>query len=262
VLRHEAAHLRRRDAWLLVGMQVLLVAAWPVAPLWIAVGRVRRLIELACDEAALAGADASERRRYGHVLLDMAERFSVSPLGAGELGFGSTLRARIAALAPRRRWPLAAQALALSIAPAALLAACSGPAVPPAASPDAEGYGYAFETDSPRAAAQATASPPPPPGPDGRLPPEAVQATVRARFTAFRACYEAGLARDPELTGTVTVMTVFGEDGVTKEASDKESTLPDKGVVDCIVGEFRKLAYPRARGGDVTVLYPIELAPR
>jgi beta-lactamase regulating signal transducer with metallopeptidase domain len=124
VLRHEVAHLRRHDAWLSAAMQLLLVAAWPVLPLWIAARRVRHLVELACDEAALADADAEERRRYGHALLEIAERGSFAGVGAGELHFGSTLRARIEALGSRSPWPRGLQACLVGLAVAAL-AACS-----------------------------------------------------------------------------------------------------------------------------------------
>jgi BlaR1 peptidase M56 len=246
VLRHESAHVRRRDGWLAAAMQLSTVAAWPVLPLWIAVARVRQLVELACDEAALAHSDASARRRYGHALLDVAEwRF-----GAGELHFGSTLRARIEALASPRRWPRAAQALVLFVAPLVVFAACSGATsstVPTRSSE--EGYGYEFETDPLRRPSQT------------RLPPEAIQAVVRAHFGEFQKCYEAGLEKDPGLRGKVNVRYVFGEDGVTHTAADEHSTLPDQDVVGCVVREFGKLTYPKGKGGDVSVVYPIEFAP-
>jgi beta-lactamase regulating signal transducer with metallopeptidase domain len=125
VLRHEVAHLRRRDPWLSAAMQLLVVAAWPVLPVWFAAARVRHLLEIACDDMALADADASGRRAYGHALLDVAERRSLLLSGAGELHFGSTLRARIEALGVERRWPRALQACIVG-ALVALFAACSG----------------------------------------------------------------------------------------------------------------------------------------
>jgi hypothetical protein len=125
VLRHEVAHLERRDAWLSVGMQALLAIAWPVLPLWVACWRVRQLMELACDEGALASADATERQHYGHALLDMAEWRGalLTPIDA-ELHFGSTLRARIEALGLTSRWPVAAQ-VGLVVTVATGFAACS-----------------------------------------------------------------------------------------------------------------------------------------
>ena len=125
VLRHESAHIARRDAWLSAAMQLALVVLWPVLPLWAASWRVRQLIEIACDEGALDAADTNERRHYGHALLDLAEWRSIAltPMAA-ELQFGSTLRARIEALAWTRRWPVAVQ-VALVVAIAAAFGACS-----------------------------------------------------------------------------------------------------------------------------------------
>jgi beta-lactamase regulating signal transducer with metallopeptidase domain len=265
VLGHEAAHLRRRDAWLSAGMQVLAVVAWPVAPLWIATARVRQLVELACDEAALEGADADARRRYGHALLDMAEhRWLPAPMDAGALHFGSTLRARIEALASRREWPRAAQAFVLGLAPLALFVACSGGAATGTGTTSAaledKGYGYEFDKDTP---AEAASSAPKnlPTRPDGRIPPETVQTAVRSHFTAMKACYEAGLAKDPKLAGRVVAKYEFDENGATTKVEDEGSTMPDKAVVACVLDEFRHITYPAAPGGVVTVVYPIEFAP-
>jgi len=263
VLRHELAHLGRRDGWLLAAMQFLCIAAWPVVPLWIAIARVRQLVELACDEAALAGVDATERRRYGHALLDMVEwrLHSVAPLGAGELHFGSTLRARIEALASQRHWPLAAQTLALSLASIALLIACSGAAPPDATAPAKRPYGYEFRTVSTNDATSGPAVASSQLDPSGRLPPEVIEGNVRANFGDLLACYQTGLAKDPKLAGTVSVRFVLGEGGMTNEVTAEQSTLPDNDVVSCVVGAFRKLTYPESRGGNVTVVYPIEFAP-
>ncbi len=269
VLRHEAAHLRRRDAWLSTAMQLLAILAWPVVPLWLAVARVRQLIELACDEAALAGADEAERRRYGHTLLDMAEwQFEVAPLGAGALHFGSALRARIEALASQRQWPLAAQALTLSVAPLALIGACGGSALPAAAVPTTSAlvdedasYGYEFEIDSAKNGSAAPVSALSLPHTEGdRIPPETVQAVVRAHYDDLIACYVAGRAKNPALAGVVRVKLVAGSDGVTMAATEEKSTLPDQEVVQCVLGALEKVTYPRG-GGPLTVVYPIEFTP-
>ena len=271
VLGHEIAHLERRDAWLAAAMHALSIVAWPVAPLWIAAARVRQLIEQACDEAALDGADANDRRQYGHTLLDMAEWHSmaVAPISGGELHFGSTLRARIEALASARHWPVATQALAVTVVPLLLLVSCTGAAPTTStgttaqastATPDKD-YGYEFEAD-PAKSAGAGPFHGPQTSPDGRMAPEAIQSVVRAHFAAFQGCYEAGLARNPKLAGTVAVAYRFGDDGVTREASiDKATTLPDPQVVSCVVSGFEKLTYPTGAGGDVTVVYPIIFNP-
>jgi beta-lactamase regulating signal transducer with metallopeptidase domain len=125
VLRHESAHLRRRDPWLSAAMQLLLVVCWPVLAVWIATWRVRQLMEIACDEQALENAGATERRDYGHALLDLAEGRSRSLFpAAGSLHFGSSLRSRIEALSLRRRWPVLAQA-SVVVGIVLLFVACS-----------------------------------------------------------------------------------------------------------------------------------------
>ncbi|AKU95094.1 Regulatory sensor-transducer, BlaR1/MecR1 family [Labilithrix luteola] len=248
VLRHEMAHYRRRDAWLALALEVLSIVAWPVVPVWIAITRVRELIELACDEAALAGADLAARRRYGHALLDMAERWThtVTPLRAGGLHFGSSLRKRIEALADSRRWPTSVQVAALALASMALLIACGSAAQP--ASP---------------AAADASSNAPPGDGAGqrGRLAPEVIQGVVRAEFGRFRTCYETGVVKDAKLAGEVHVKYTIDENGTVTDAAVDHSTIPDQDVVACVVSAFNKLTYPKPSGGVVTVVYPIAFGP-
>jgi beta-lactamase regulating signal transducer with metallopeptidase domain len=147
VLRHECAHIARRDAWLSAGMQLALTLFWPLLPLWAASWRVRQLMEIACDEGALVRADANERRHYGRALLDLAEWRSVAltPMAA-ELHFGSTLRARIEALAWTKRWPLAVQ-VALVASALAAFGACSSVAPGPAGSDVSAGPSPASPSD-------------------------------------------------------------------------------------------------------------------
>jgi hypothetical protein len=228
-MRHEIAHLRRRDPWLSAAIEALVVLAWPVAPVWVAAARVRQLVEQACDEDALAGADASERRRYGHALLDLAEH---AALAAGELHFGSNLRARIQALAAAsRQWPRGWQASAVA-AMVAVLAACSS-----------AGPGSADSRDP------------------GRLPPDVIQGVVRSHFGAYRDCYEAGLLRNPSMKGTVRVSFTIERDGSVSHASGEGSDLPDPEVVRCVVDGMGKATFPPPDDGTVTVIYPIQFSP-
>jgi beta-lactamase regulating signal transducer with metallopeptidase domain len=150
VLRHEAAHIRRRDPWLSAAIEALTIFAWPVAPLWIAAWRVRHLVELACDELALAGAGAAERRSYGHTLLDLAEVGLPGSPAAGPLHFGWALRGRIEALACQRHWALGLQAVTVGGA-AVVLAACSSVGVsstqgPASASESADSFAASIAT--------------------------------------------------------------------------------------------------------------------
>jgi len=273
ISRHEAAHVRRRDPWLAAAMELSLVVAWPVVPMWIAAARVRHLMELACDEAALADAGPAERRRYGHLLLDVAEQRPLALGGAGSLHFGSTLRARIEAIALQRPWPRAVQVGLVAVAVAGF-AACSsaGPSAVPQATADAKAaaagggldeYGYQYEGEpvgSATAPDPAPATSAPERDAEGRLAPEVIQSVVRASFGWYRTCYENALKGNPTLQGRVTVSFAIDPTGHVQDAADHGSTLPEP-VVQCVVRGFSWLSFPPPKDGYVTVIYPIEFAP-
>jgi hypothetical protein len=164
----------------------------------------------------------------------------------------------------RARW-----CVPVALAPFALLVACGGAtqassgvattAARAQASSDAD-YGYKFQADSTKNAGASAASELSLPHAEGdRIPPETVQAILRSHYGAVVSCYQAGLSKNSSLAGTVTVKIVASA-GATEQAVDEGSTLPDKDVVACVVGEVAKASYP-ASGGVLTVLYPIELAP-
>lgn len=140
IIRHEAAHVARRDHLVAAGVQLVTILFWPIVALWIGAHRVRRLMEQACDDRALAGARAEERRAYGQTLIAMASRSPSRPTGRGAalinvglLGHAhGGLRARVRALAsPVRRWPAAAQLTGLMLVLPALVAATSIRSAPP-----------------------------------------------------------------------------------------------------------------------------------
>jgi biopolymer transport protein ExbD len=126
VLRHELAHVRRRDPLITLLLQIVCALAWPLAPVWLAVARVRGLIEIACDERAVGAAGGAERRRYAELLLALA---GATGGGSGSwahvMRFGSPLGARLRGLAVRRRWPVPLQAAVMAAA-AAVAVACAG----------------------------------------------------------------------------------------------------------------------------------------
>ena len=95
----------------------------------------------------------------------------------------------------------------------------------------------------------------------GRLPPEVIQRIVRQNFGRFRACYEAGLAKDPGLKGKVSVRFVIGKDGAVGSVSDAGSDLPDPATKKCLLAAFSGLSFPQPEGGIVTVVYPLVFNP-
>jgi hypothetical protein len=96
---------------------------------------------------------------------------------------------------------------------------------------------------------------------NGRLPPEVVRRILLQNLGLARRCYEAGLARNPRLTGRGAVRFVIGNDGAVSNARSAGATLQDAATVDCIARVPEFLSFPRPEGGIVTVIVPYRLAP-
>jgi hypothetical protein len=95
----------------------------------------------------------------------------------------------------------------------------------------------------------------------GRLPPEHVRGIVRAGYARMRSCYEAGLLRNPELEGRLSIRFVIGRSGRVREARIQETSLSDSAVTKCVLGVFSALEFMAPDPGEVTVVYPIHFAP-
>ncbi|MBX3403163.1 MAG: M56 family metallopeptidase [Phycisphaeraceae bacterium] len=124
VLRHESAHLSRRDPLLAAALHTVAIATWPILAVWAAAARVRGLMEQACDDRVLRGARGEERAKYGQTLIDLASSRGLRWCSPA-LPFGTGVRARVRAIAAAARWPAQAQCV-LIVLIAAMLVACSG----------------------------------------------------------------------------------------------------------------------------------------
>jgi len=96
---------------------------------------------------------------------------------------------------------------------------------------------------------------------NGHLPAEAIQRVVRLNFGKFRMCYEDALKSNPSLHGRVVTKFMIGRDGTVTVAQDGGSDLPDQKVTSCIVRQFQNLTFPTPEGGQVSVVYPLNLTP-
>jgi beta-lactamase regulating signal transducer with metallopeptidase domain len=105
VLRHELAHVRHRDGVSALAMALLCAIAWPLVPVWIAVARVRLLMELRADAAAVRACAPPAVRGYRRLLLDLAQQRWPAHVLAPGLDPVAALRARLGAMASRPRAP-------------------------------------------------------------------------------------------------------------------------------------------------------------
>ena len=95
------------------------------------------------------------------------------------------------------------------------------------------------------------------PGSGGRLSSAEIQRVVRASMSNFRACYERALESAPGLEGKVTIAFTINTKGKVIAAADRDSTLSDKVVIDCVARAFGALEFPKPEGGNVDVVYPL-----
>jgi beta-lactamase regulating signal transducer with metallopeptidase domain len=89
VIRHERAHIRRRDHWWKPLGFLLLVIYWFNPLCWVAYILLCRDIEMACDEKVIREMDKESMVRYSQALLDCSlpqKRITACPLAFGETG--------------------------------------------------------------------------------------------------------------------------------------------------------------------------------
>lgn len=143
VLRHELAHLARRDLALKALLTLGCALHWANPVVWWMARRASAEMELACDDLATQNASPAARRCYGEAILAAASArggWRAAGLCTGFWGGKSGLRRRFEHLAdgpvqPRRRASilfclLAALLLAASWLAGALGAAAAGPQTP------------------------------------------------------------------------------------------------------------------------------------
>ncbi|MBO4615727.1 MAG: hypothetical protein J5717_00095 [Lachnospiraceae bacterium] len=89
VLRHESAHLARKDHWWKPLGFLLLTVYWFNPLCWAAYILLCRDIELACDEKVIRDMDTADKAAYSQALLDCSvnrARVAACPLAFGEVG--------------------------------------------------------------------------------------------------------------------------------------------------------------------------------
>lgn len=126
VLAHEQAHLRHRDAWWKFLGFLLLSVYWFHPLVWAAYVLFCRDLEMACDERAVKGMDARQRKDYACTLLLCAApkgSFSVCPVAFSQ----NSIKARIRNLLQKKNARLWAGLLALIAALVVILCFATNP---------------------------------------------------------------------------------------------------------------------------------------
>ncbi|APR85314.1 Hypothetical protein A7982_10663 [Minicystis rosea] len=96
----------------------------------------------------------------------------------------------------------------------------------------------------------------------GRVSPDVVKSILRRSHGRMRACYNAGLWQNPNLMGQVAVRFVIGRDGAVSNVGNAGTSLPDAGVVQCIVRALHGLSFPPPDAGIATIIHSMTLSPR
>ncbi|MBI2395080.1 MAG: AgmX/PglI C-terminal domain-containing protein [Deltaproteobacteria bacterium] len=92
----------------------------------------------------------------------------------------------------------------------------------------------------------------------GRLLPDIIKPTIRAKFPMLRACYEDVLKKNQQAFGTARFEFLINEQGaVTGEKITVDATMDDATLEGCLLGVVRSLAFPPPEVGKVLVVYPI-----
>lgn len=101
VLKHERTHIRHHDPVILLLGILCICLHWWNPLVWLAVHRMNQDMEMFCDEAALKGVQAQERKAYARTLLAFAARQNGFSIG---LAFGeSDTERRVKNLMRKRR---------------------------------------------------------------------------------------------------------------------------------------------------------------
>lgn len=72
-----------------------------------------------------------------------------------------------------------------------------------------------------------------------------VRRIIRDNHERFRLCYGNALRSNPDLAGAITVTFDIDRDGDVRHVVDSNVTIPDWGVVRCVVRGFENLSFPQ-----------------
>ncbi|MEZ4313016.1 MAG: AgmX/PglI C-terminal domain-containing protein [Polyangiaceae bacterium] len=83
----------------------------------------------------------------------------------------------------------------------------------------------------------------------GALDANKVQAVFDSAASDIKSCYERGVARVPFMAGEIKLAIRVSEDGSTKHAFVKDSTLGDRTTESCMLSAVKHRTWPKPQGG-------------
>lgn len=94
----------------------------------------------------------------------------------------------------------------------------------------------------------------------GDIDKDLIRRIVRSHINEVRSCYNAGLTRNPNLDGRVTIQFSIVGNGKVASSVVQENTTTDKEVGNCIARAVKRWQFPRVgKGGTALVSYPFRL---
>lgn len=91
---------------------------------------------------------------------------------------------------------------------------------------------------------------------DGSLDPSVIAREIRSRLGAIKACYEAGLKRNPNIGGKLQLRFEVSTVGKVTSAEIENDTMHDDDVASCIKSRVMTWRFPAPAGGSVQFSYP------
>jgi hypothetical protein len=107
-----------------------------------------------------------------------------------------------------------------------------------------------------------TIAPPPAPKPVAKISLAAVETFVRSRSPEVKACYDAALARNPRLGGTIVWSWTIAENGRLLKSRVNKTTISDPVLTSCLDKKVRSWNFPKPVNGAITITFPFKFLVR
>ncbi len=95
----------------------------------------------------------------------------------------------------------------------------------------------------------------------GSLDKAEVREVIQQNYRQIQICYLKQLAKDPNLSGKITLEWVVKTDGQVRDAKETQSTLADSAVSECISAVVKTMTFPSPKGGEMKVVFPWVFKP-